>query len=127
MKQIAAKISGSELEVLSVLWEGEGPMALSEIRQALAQSRSWDGSTVKTLVRRLCEKGALRAEKCAVYRYAPLISREEYRAWSTQDLIDRLFRGSARQLAASLVEGDRLSRGDVQELLELLDRRDGHE
>lgn len=127
MAELAAKISDSELEVLSALWEARQPLSLAEIRGMLEQTHSWDGSTVKTLVRRLCEKGAVEAEKHAVYYYRPLISREEYRAWSTRTLIDRLFRGSATQLVASLVQGDQLTRQDIQELMDLLEQGEGHE
>lgn len=127
MADLAAKISDSELEVLSALWEAKQPLSLAEIRGMMEKTHSWDSSTVKTLVRRLCEKGAVEAEKRAVYYYRPLISREEYRAWSTRTLIDRLFRGSATQLVASLVQGDQLTRQDIQELMDLLEQGEGHE
>lgn len=127
MKQIAAKISDSELNVLTVLWDASEPLTLAQIRQNLEETRNWDGSTVKTLTRRLCEKGAVEAKKDGVYHYRALISREEYSAWSTQTLIDRLFRGSAQELVASLVEGEQLTAADVRELLEVLDRGMEHE
>lgn len=127
MDEMAAKISDSELEVLSVLWDAEEPMSLAQIRESVERTHKWDGSTIKTLVRRLCEKGAVKAEKREVYYYHPLISRQEYSAWSTQNLIHRLFRGSARQLVASLVEGDQLSDQDIRELLELLEQGGRHE
>ena len=127
MADLAAKISDSELEVLSALWEAGQPLSLAEIRSALEQDHSWDGSTVKTLVRRLCDKGAVEAEKRSVYYYRALISKEEYSAWSTRTLIDRLFRGSAQQLVASLVQGDQLSKQDIQELMELLEQGADHE
>lgn len=122
MKQIAAKISDSELKVLTVLWDASGPLTLTQIRQELEATLSWDISTVKTLTRRLCEKGAVEADKDGVYHYHALISREEYSAWSTRAMIDRLFQGSARQLVASLVEGEQLTPADIRELLEELDR-----
>ena len=127
MKQIADKISGSELKILTVLWDASQPLTLTQIHQELEPTRNWDISTVKTLTRRLCEKGAVEARKDGIYHYHALISREEYSAWSTKTLIDRLFRGSARQLVASLVEGEQLTATDVRELLEELDRGQDHE
>lgn len=122
MKQIAAKISSSELKVLTVLWDAAAPLTLTQIRQELEPALDWDISTVKTLTRRLCEKGAVEANKDGVYHYRALISREEYSFWSTRTMIDRLFQGSARQLVASLVEGEQLTPADIRELLEELDR-----
>lgn len=127
MADLAAKISDSELEVLCALWEMDRPLSLAEIRGALEPTHSWDGSTIKTLVRRLCEKGAVEAEKRSVYYYRALISRKEYSSWSTRNLIDRLFRGSAQQLVASLVQGEQLSGQDVRELMDLLEKRADHE
>ena len=50
-------ISESEWKVLEVLWEKPGSL-IGEIRTALADS-GWSYSTIKTLVLRLTQKGAL--------------------------------------------------------------------
>ena len=63
MNELAAKISPAELEVLEVLWQADAPMPIASIRNVLAASHRWDASTVKTLLRRLCEKQAVAAEK----------------------------------------------------------------
>ena len=114
MKELAARISGAELDVLEVLWQAEGPMPIADVRGALEQSHSWDSSTVKTLLRRLCEKKAVEAEKREVFYYRPLLSRREYQIWSTRSLIDKVYRGSA------LVERSQLSREDLAELRAVL-------
>ena len=120
MKELAARISGAELDVLEVLWQGEGAMPIADVRGALEQSHSWDSSTVKTLLRRLCEKKAVEAEKREVFYYRPLLSRREYQIWSTRSLIDKVYRGSARSLVAALVERSQLSREDLAELRAVL-------
>lgn len=126
MEEIAGKITDSELEVMEVLWRAGTPLPLQPIRKALEEERGWDGSTVKTLLRRLCEKGAVEAEKRPSFYYRPLLSREEYQSWSTRSLIRRVYRGSARDLVASLVRGDQLTQGDLEELRALLDREASH-
>ena len=120
MKELAARISGAELDVLEVLWQAEGPMPIADVRGALEQSHSWDSSTVKTLLRRLCEKKAVEAEKREVFYYRPLLSRREYQIWSTRSLIAKVYRGSARSLVAALVERSQLSREDLAELRAVL-------
>ena len=121
MNELASKISASELEVLEVLWQADAPMPIAAIRTALEGSHRWDASTVKTLLRRLCEKGAVAAEKDQVFHYRPLITRGEYRDWSTHNLIDRVYQGSARALAAFLVRGDQLTAEDLKELEAMLE------
>ena len=126
MRELAEKISASELEVLEILWQAEEPLPVAPIRTRLGQARGWDASTVKTLLRRLCEKGAAAAEKREVFYYRPLISQEEYRRWSTRSLVERVFQGSARDLVASLVQGDQLTPKDLDELRAVLYPEDGH-
>ena len=72
MNELAAKISASEVEVLEVLWQADAPMPIAAIRAALEEGHQWDASTVKTLLRRLCEKGAVEAEKREVFYYRPI-------------------------------------------------------
>lgn len=127
MEDVAAKISDSELEVLEVLWQAGKPLPIGPIRKTLTEERGWDGSTIKTLLRRLCEKGAVEAEKREAFYYSPLLSREAYRSWSTQSLIQRVYRGNARALVASLVQGDQLTRSDLEELRALLEVGDSHD
>lgn len=116
MEKLAEKITDSELEVMRVLWEAEAPLPISDIRVALQERKGWEPTTIKTLVQRLCNKHALAQEKQNVFYYRPLISREEYQAWATNDLIRKLYRGSARNLVAALVHSDKLSNDDLQEL-----------
>lgn len=126
MKELAAKISSSELEVLEVLWGSQEPMPIAAVRTALEGTHSWDASTVKTLLRRLREKGAVDCEKRDVFYYWPLLSREEYRRWSTQSFLQRVYQGSARDLVAGLVESCSLSPEDLNELRGILYPQEGH-
>ena len=122
MDRTEAKITDAELEVMGALWSGAGPMTLSQLKDALAQSQGWSGDTTKTLLRRLCGKGAVEQEKREVYYYRPLVSREELGDYKARKLIDKLYAGRARDLVASLVAHDQLCPEDVAELRDLFDR-----
>ncbi|MBR0040455.1 MAG: BlaI/MecI/CopY family transcriptional regulator [Oscillospiraceae bacterium] len=113
---LADKISDSELEVMKVLWKAGDALPVNVIRETLQKDRGWEPTTVKTLIGRLTAKGAVRQEKRNVFYYSPLISEEEYNAWATDNLIRKLYNGSARDLVAALVQSDGLSREDVEEL-----------
>ena len=126
MKELAAKISSSELEVLEVLWRSAEPMPIAAIRAALEETHSWDASTVKTLLRRLREKGAVDCEKRDVFYYWPLLGRTDYQRWSTQSFLQRVYQGSARDLVAGLVECCPLSSEDLSELRGILYPDEGH-
>ena len=123
-KDLAPKISDSELEVMRVLWHAGDALPVTEIRETLQKSRGWEATTVKTLISRLVTKGVLRQEKRGVFYYSPLISEAEYNDWATHDLISRVYHGSARDLVAALVRSDGLTQDDIDELRDLFKLED---
>ena len=114
--KLADKITDSELEVMKLLWQAGDALSVTEIREALQRARGWEATTVKTLVSRLVSKGALLQEKRNVFYYSPAISEREYNAWATDNLIRRLYNGSAKDLVAALVHSEGLSQADLDEL-----------
>lgn len=119
MWEAEGKITDAELEVMQALWASEEAMTLSQIKAALAQSQTWSGGTTKTLLRRLCEKGAVAQEKREVYYYSPLVAQDQLGQYRTQRLIDKLYAGSAKSMVAALVKHDQLKAEDVDELREM--------
>lgn len=112
----AEKITDAELEVLRALWASREPMTLGQIKSALARSQGWNENTTKTLLRRLCQKGAVGQEKREVYYYRPLVEQRKLGRYQTQRLIDKLYAGSAKAMVAALVEHGQLQSQDVDEL-----------
>ena len=119
MNKLTARITDSELEVMRVLWEAGNELPIAEIRKTLEQRSTWESSTIKTLLRRLCEKGVVLATKKEVFYYRPLVSEAEYNEYTTQSLIDRLYSGSAKNLVASLLDSKKLNDTDIEELRNL--------
>jgi BlaI family penicillinase repressor len=113
---LVSKITESEVEVMRVLWEAGEPLPVADIRKKLEQSSKWESSTIKTLLRRLCEKGVVVAVKKEVFYYSPIVSEKEYNDYNTKVLIDRLYSGSAKNLVASLIGNHKLERADIEEL-----------
>lgn len=118
MCELSEKIQASELEVMRILWQNGGTMALIDIRRELSERRGWEDSTVKTLLRRLCEKNAVELKSRGVYSAA--VTEAEYRRWSMKNYVGRMFEGSAKKLVASLVSDGQLSQEDFAELYEML-------
>ena len=113
---LADKISDSELEVMKVLWRAGDALPVTEIREQLQRAKGWEATTVKTLVSRLVSKGVVQQEKRGVYFYSPLLTEQDYNGWATNDLIRRLYNGSARELVAALVHSEGLTQRDIEEL-----------
>ncbi len=116
MNELCERISDSELEVMKLLWRAEDALSSTEIREELQRSMGWGATTIKTLISRLLGKEVIAQEKRQVFYYRALVSEKEYNSWATGRLIDRLYRGSAKNLVAALVDSEGLSPEDIDEL-----------
>ena len=119
MSALVSKITDSEVEVIRVLWEAGCELPIADIRKTLEHTSKWETSTIKTLLRRLCEKGVVIATKKEVFYYKPLVTETEYNEYTTQSLINRLYSGSAKKLVASLLGSRKLDDNDIEELRDL--------
>jgi len=109
---------------MDVLWPRH-PLAAEEAAAAVADAQSWQDATVKTLLDRLLNKGAIRVEKdgrrCP---YAPVLKREDWLLDESQGLLQRLFGGRVAPLVAHFSQHRKLSRKDIAELRKRLEELD---
>lgn len=114
-----SSLSPLENEAMDVVWS-VGRCSADDVRQALAGSRSLKDSTVRTLLRRMEEKGYLEhIVEGRTYYYQPAIPREEVATTAIRQIIDRFCGGSVEALLVGMVS-DRLV--DREQLLELAGR-----
>src|SRR3990170_2230735 len=114
------QISEAEAVVMEILWQRQ-PQAADEIVAALAGRSEWAEATVKTLLNRLLNKGAIRADKDGRrYLYAPALTREAWVAQQSEGLVERLFGGRVAPLVAHFSEQGRLTAADIAELKRLI-------
>jgi len=114
------RITDAEYAVMEVLWDRPRQTA-AEVCEDVCATRDWSLATVKTLLSRLVQKGALAAEPDGRrYLYTPLIAREDYVGGESRRLVDRLFGGRAASLVAHLAETEALTEDDLAEIEALL-------
>jgi BlaI family transcriptional regulator, penicillinase repressor len=117
-------LMNAEAEIMKYLWDQNGkPSTSTEIRAALETKQGWSKSTVLTLIRRLVDKKIIACKKRDVFYYTPLVTEEEYQEFQTKNFVGKIYNGSVKNLIASLCHADSLSKEDIQELRELLDRK----
>ena len=125
-------ISDAETMVMEVLW-GASPRSAEEVIAALADSTGWAEPTIKTLLNRLLNKGAISAEKDGRrYLYSPVLRREAWVQQQSEGLLARLFGGRVAPLVAHFSERGKLGAADIAELKRLVRELDdgeepGHE
>ena len=114
-------LSPSEWRVMECLWAG--PKTLMELVRTLKDSAGWAKSTVTTMVRRMEEKGLVGYEEAGRAKvFRALLAREDAAAAETDSLLERAFQGSVGLLVSSLADRGGLSKADIDELYEILDR-----
>ncbi len=114
-------ITEAELDVMHVLW-GAPNISAVRVFEVLRADKSWSVHTVKSLLSRLVEKGALATEiDGRKYLYTPVIQKNDYRKQAATRFVDRVFAGRAAPLVAHFADAKGLSDEDIQELEQLLE------
>jgi len=85
---------------MKVLW-AKSPRTAVEVVQALTNTEDWHPNTIKTLLTRLCKKGAVGVNKQkALYEYRPLFTEAECVASESKSFLQRIFDGDVNRLLA---------------------------
>src|ERR1700722_14694130 len=123
MKQpILPKPTEGELELLRVLWT-KGSATVREVHDEIAQQRPLGYTTVLKLLQIMTEKGLVqRTESSKAHLYRATVSQEETQSQMLLDLSDRLYSGSAAQLAMHALSMEPANAEELEEIRKLLDR-----
>lgn len=118
------KITDAELEVLNVLWEKQ-PQTAREIIDKIKLQKNWTDKTVRTLIKRLYDKGILDMEKGnKEYMFSTYVSQEQYRSYTKDKVAKKLFNGSISSMLLNFMGESQLSKEDIDELKEFLNGYD---
>ena len=117
-------ISEAESIVIEVLWEN-GPSTADDVINAVADEQNWSAATVKSLLNRLLNKDAVKAEKDGrKYIYSAALARADYVAQQSESLVDRLFDGRITPLVSHFSKQKKLKKSDIEELKQLIEELD---
>ncbi len=118
------KLSEFELEVLGLLWKKKESTA-PELHKLILESKTVTYSTVKTIVDRLEEKGAIQRIKNygRTIVYAPTADQTETQKPLLKKFINKVFAGNPRLLMNHLLEDETITDEDVEYLQSIIDKR----
>ncbi|MGE3180169.1 MAG: BlaI/MecI/CopY family transcriptional regulator [Phycisphaerae bacterium] len=116
------KFSEAEWRIMGAVWE-KSPITAREVVDSFDGRKKWAYTTVKTMLTRLVEKGALRTGVDGkATTYTPAVSREAARRRALDSFIDRAFDGAFGPMMHFLIEDKRLSAKQRAALLKVLDQ-----
>lgn len=113
------KLFDSELKVMAVLWR-EGDCTAKRISDILQEQTGWNINTTYTVIKKCIKKGAIERREPNFLCHA-LISREAVQASETDELIDKIYDGSADMLFASLLTRKTLSAEQIERLKKIVE------
>lgn len=116
------KLFDAELKVMDVLWK-EGDSPARHIAEVLTDKYGWNVNTTYTLIKRCMKKGAIERSEPNFMCHA-LIPKEDVQGAETDELIDKIFDGSADKLFASLLSRKKLSAEQVEKLMEIVENEE---
>ncbi len=112
------KLFDSELKVMDVLWK-EGDVTAKHISNVLKEAVGWNMNTTYTLIKRCIKKGAIERSEPNFMCHA-LIHKEAVQEAETEELINKVYDGSADKLFAALLGRKKLSKEQINKLKKMV-------
>jgi BlaI family transcriptional regulator, penicillinase repressor len=123
-----SKPTEAELEILSVLWARAEPMTVKEIHEIINAAKPVAYTTILKLLQIMTEKNLVArdaAAKAHVYRAA--VERQATERRFAEDLLKRVFQGSAAQLVMRVLESKPTSAEELEQIRQMLDEAERKE
>lgn len=115
------KIADSEWEIMKIIWKSPN-ITSTEIIKDVQKTKDWKASTIKTLINRLLKKEVIGFnQKGKEYYYFPLVGEAQCVNEESENFINRVFNGSINSMLVNLVNSNKLTNDDLEELKSLLD------
>ncbi|MFT7618671.1 MAG: putative transcriptional regulator [Planctomycetota bacterium] len=110
-----------ELAVMRVIWNSDGqPMTVRDVSDEMnrSQEKTLAYNTIQTILTILREKGFVEAQRgpSRAHLFVSKKDRTHVSANMIGDLVDRLFDGRVEPLLHHLVDGEGLSRSELEDL-----------
>jgi predicted transcriptional regulator len=114
-----SQLPDAEFRIMQVIWNNPAPITSAQVDMNLKESKAWHVSTVKTLLRRLVDRGYLSAEKNGKeFFYTFLVSQDEYLHAETEFFMEKFHKKSLRGLMRAMYAGRKPSDEDIAEIEE---------
>jgi len=107
---------------MEILWR-EGKATADQVRQALEPGRALKDPTVRTILRRLEDKGyAGHVEDGRAFLYSPAVEQESVAARALRQIIDTFFGGKVEEMVVGMVAHEVIDREELKRLAARLEK-----
>lgn len=122
------QISESEWYVMKVIWT-KASCTANQVVESLTGKMNWQPKTIKTLINRLVNKGAIGFEidklDKKTYHYFALVPESDCIKAESKSFLKRVFNGAPNIMLANFIKESKLTAEDIEELKRILDEKKG--
>ena len=123
MRRPSPTLTPQELEIMKAVWS-RGHATVRDVYEALLQDRKIAYTTVMTMMNVLEKKGHLRKKaEGRSFLYRPTRPQRQVVGSMVREFVQRVFGGSAAPLLAHLVEEERLTPEELDELARRIEEK----
>lgn len=122
MQEQNVSLTNSEWSIMDCLW-GEAPQTVMQLVKLQKERVGWAKSTTTTMISRMEAKGLIYFENGQKAKlYFPNVNRDAAILEETANFLNKVYRGSVGMMMNTLVEGARLTKEEIQELYDILQK-----
>ena len=117
-------LTGNELEIMRIVWQRPA-VTVRDVYEELRKRRKIAYTTVMTMMGILESKGYLKKNsKEKAYLYRPAQPKSKVVGSMVSEFLNRVFDGSAKPLLVHLVESEKLSQEELDDLARLMKEKE---
>jgi len=115
------KVTPVEWEILEAIWNLGGSPSVREVLESNFTASKKAYTTIQTIMNILVNKGALSREKIGLVNfYKPTKNRRSFVKTEVGIMVNRIFKGSASSLANYLIDSEKLTLDEIDDIRNLL-------
>lgn len=116
------ELSNGEWTLMKSLWES-APRTITQLTAALKNDTGWSKHTIISMLSRLEAKGAVAYREAGRAKaYYPCICQRDASRTETEHFLEKVYNGSLGVMMHTMVDSHALSREDIAELYEILEK-----
>ena len=118
--RVRSPLTDLENAVMRVVWDSE-PCSVEAVYEVVSRNRDLKETTIRTLLRRLEQKGYLQHDsEGRAYVYRATERPRSLAARAVRQIIDRFCQGSVEELVSGMVDAKMLSKSEMSRLEEFV-------
>jgi BlaI family penicillinase repressor len=110
------KIFDAEYKFMNIIWK-HSPVPTTELVRLAREELGWKKSTTYTVIRRLCERKAIKKENTMV---SAMIKREQVMRTETEEHIEKIYDGSLKLFFTTFLKKEKLGKDEIEELKKIV-------